>query len=99
MQLEEYSIWICPSSAGMRVSRSLSVFAGVSSVSARNAGEQGDCGLGVSRAEEVVGLELRGLEITITVDVDNLGGLLGLRLSFPLMGIETSFVGGNAAGV
>ena len=70
MQLEEYSIWISPSSAGSRVSGSLCVFAGVSSVSARNLGEPGDCGSEVSRAEEVDGLELRGQEITIMVDVE-----------------------------
>ena len=52
------------------MSGSLSVFAGVSSVSARNAGKPGDCGSGVSRAEEVDGLELRGLEINIAVDVE-----------------------------
>jgi hypothetical protein len=54
--------------------------------------------LGVSRTEEVDGVDLRGLEITITVDVET-RGLLGLRISFPLMGIETSFLGGNVAGV
>jgi len=70
VQLEEYSIWISPSSAGSRVSGSLCVFAGVSSVSARNLGEPGDCGSEVSRAEEVDGLELRGQEITIMVDVE-----------------------------
>jgi len=47
-------------------------FAGVSSVSARNAGEPGYCGLRVSRAEEVDGLELRALEITITVIVETI---------------------------
>jgi hypothetical protein len=71
VQLEEYSIWISPSSVGSTVSGSLSVFAGVSSVSARNAGKPGDCGSGVSRAE-VDGLGLRDLEITITVNVEKI---------------------------
>jgi len=91
--------WISSSSAGLRVSGSLSVFAGGSSVSARSVGEPGDCGSGVSRAEEAYRLRVEGPGDNHHVRCrDSLGVLLDLRSLFPLMSTETSVLGGKAAG-
>jgi len=64
------------SAAGSGASGSPSVFSVISSVSTRNAERTGACGSGIFIAEEVDGIEDKGLGDTTNQCKDTLGGLV-----------------------